>query len=228
MDVRIESLIDGARRARGTVVIVDVFRAFTTAAMALDRGASRIIMEAEPAEALPLRERGLGDLCTGEVDGRRPEGFDLGNSPYEMSQAAVAGKVIVQSTRAGTVGVASATEADEIYACAFVVAEATAREIRQADPGLVTVVAMGHNGRVRTDEDELCALYLRNLLAGRRPDTDAIRKLVLESGEVAKFRDPARPHFHPRDVEAALEINKYDFAIRVQKEDGLLVARRCG
>jgi 2-phosphosulfolactate phosphatase len=228
MDIRIESLIEGARRARGTAVIVDVFRAFTTAAAALDRGASRIVMVAEPAEALRLREQGLGDLCAGEVDGKRPDGFDFGNSPYEMSQAAVEGKVIVQSTRAGTIGVASATAADQIYTASFVVAEATARAIRRADPPLVTIVAMGRNARIRTDEDELCALHLRNLLEGRRPDVDATRKLVLESGEVAKFRDPELPHFHPRDVEAALEINKYDFAIRVQKEDGLPVARRCG
>ena len=35
MNIKIDSLLDGARRARGTVVIVDVFRAFTTAAVAL-------------------------------------------------------------------------------------------------------------------------------------------------------------------------------------------------
>ena len=39
MEIRIESLLEGARRAQGTVVIVDVFRAFTTAAVAFSRGA---------------------------------------------------------------------------------------------------------------------------------------------------------------------------------------------
>jgi 2-phosphosulfolactate phosphatase len=226
MDIKIESLIEGARRARGTAVIVDVFRAFTTAAVAFSRGTSRIVMVAEPDEALRLREQGLGDLCAGEVGGKRPEGFDFGNTPYEMAQAAVDGKVIIESTRAGTVGAASATGADEIYACSFVTAEATASAIREANPALLTIVAMGRNGRVRTDEDELCSLYLRNLLEGRRPDADAVRKLVLESGEVVKFRDPTQPHFHPRDIEAALEIDKFDFAIRVRRENGLLVARR--
>ena len=42
------------------------------------------------------------------------------------------------------------------------------------------------NAAVRTDEDELCALYLRNLLQGRRPDREAIRKLVLASGDGAQ------------------------------------------
>ena len=62
--------------------------------------------------------------------------------------------------------------------------------------------------------------------SGRRPDPDAVRKLVLESGEIGKFRDPNQPHFYPEDLEIALEMNKYDFAVRIRREDDLLVARR--
>jgi 2-phosphosulfolactate phosphatase len=227
MDIRIESLIDGARRARGTVVIIDVFRAFTTAAVALARGAERIVMVAGIDEALRLRDRGVGQVCVGEVDGKRPKGFDFGNSPFEVSQAPVQDKVVIQSTRAGTTGIAAATQAEAVYAGSFVVVEATARAIREQNPACVTLVAMGWNAQVRTDEDELCAMYLRNLLQGRRPDPEAVTKLVLESGEAAKFRDPGQPHFHPEDLDISLEMNKYDFAIRVRREDDLLVARRC-
>jgi 2-phosphosulfolactate phosphatase len=226
MEIRIESLFDGARRARGTVVIVDVFRAFTAAAVALARGADRIIMVAEVEEALRLRDRGVGDICVGEVNGMRPEGFEFGNSPYEMTQASLEGKVVIQSTRAGTTGVAAASQAEAVYGASFVVADATARAILKDNPAYVTIVAMGWNARVRTDEDELCTLYLRNRMQGRRPDPEAVRKLVLESGEVAKFRDPNQPHFHPQDLDIALEMNKYDFAVRIRREDDLLVARR--
>lgn len=228
MEIRIESLLEGARRARGVVVIVDVFRAFTTAAVAFARGAERIVIVPEIEEALRLRDAGVGDVCVGEVNGIRPEGFDFGNSPHEMMQADLAGKVVIQSTRAGTVGVAAATGANEIYAGSLVVAEATARAIRRESPAEVTIVAMGWNAQVRTDEDELCALYLRNLMEGRRPDRDAVRKLVLASGEVGKFHDPAQPHFHPEDLQIALEIDKYDFAVRIFKEGEFLVARRQG
>jgi 2-phosphosulfolactate phosphatase len=228
MDIKIDSLIEGAQRARGTVVIVDVFRAFTTAAVALARGADRIVMVAKPAEALRLREQGVGDLCAGEVDGARPAGFDLGNSPHEMMQADVRDKVVIQSTRAGTVGAAAATLATAMYAGSFVVASATAQAIRRDGLSQVTIVAMGYNATVRTDEDEQCAMYLRNLLEGRRPDHDALRRLVLESGEIEKFQDPSRPHFHPQDVEIALAIDKYDFAVRIVREDERLVARRHG
>lgn len=228
MEVRIESLIEGARRARGVVVIVDVFRAFTTAAVAFARGADRIIIVPEVEEALRLRSAGGGDFCVGEVNGIRPEGFDFGNSPHELMQADLAGRVVILSTRAGTVGVKAAVGAAEIYAGSFVVADATARVIREAKHADVTVVAMGWNAAVRTDEDELCALYLRNLMQGRRPEREAVGKLVLASGEVAKFHDPAQPHFHPEDLQIALEIDKYDFAVRIFKEGEFLVARRQG
>jgi 2-phosphosulfolactate phosphatase len=228
MDIVVDSLLEGARRARGTVVIVDVFRAFTTAAIAFSRGATKIIMVAEPPEALALREQGLGEFCVGEVNGIRAEGFDFGNSPFEMTKADLEGRTIIQSTRAGTVGVAAATGADTIYVAALVTAKATAHAILHDAPGRVTIVAMGWNASVRTDEDELCALYLRNVMQGREPDTAALQTLLGTSGEVGKFNDPAQPHFHPQDCQWALDVNHFDFAIAVAKEDDLLVARRCG
>src|SRR5919106_6937592 len=109
MEIRLGSLVRDAREAEGTVIIIDVCRAFTTAAIAFDHGATQITLVAEVEEALDLHDRGIGDLLMGEVDGKRPEGFDFGNSPYEISQVDLTGKTLVQSTRAGTVGVASAT-----------------------------------------------------------------------------------------------------------------------
>ena len=105
MRILIDSLIEGARRAHGTVVIIDVFRAFTTEAVAFQRGAKKIILVGSPEEALRLRSEGIADLCVGEVRGIRPPEFDYNNSPYEMSQADLEGKVIAHSTMAGTVGV---------------------------------------------------------------------------------------------------------------------------
>ena len=102
MEIRVGSLLRDAREATGAAIIIDVFRAFTTAAIAFDHGAKDITLVAEVEEALALRERGIGDVLMGEVDGKRPEGFDYGNSPYEVSQVDFTGKSIVQSTRAGT------------------------------------------------------------------------------------------------------------------------------
>ncbi len=226
MDIRIDSLYRGAVEARGTVVIIDVFRAFTTAAVAFSNGAEKIILVAEVEEALSLRAQGAGDVCMGEVDGIRPEGFDYGNSPYELSQVDVAGKTLIQSTRAGTVGMSAAVNASRIYAGSLVIAEATTRAILRDAPALVTIVAMGAEARVHADEDEQCALYMRNLLQGRQPDHGAVRALVLAGAEAQKYADPQQPQFHPEDRDMALEIDSVPFAIGVEREDGLLVARR--
>ena len=226
MEIRMGSLLEGARDARGTAIIIDVFRAFTTAAVAFSRGASKIVLVAEVEEALALREQGRGDICMGEVSGFRPEGFDFGNSPFELSTADVEGKTLIQSTRAGTVGVVAASNADRVYVGSLIIAAATVEAVLRDSPDVVSIVAMGSEGTVRADEDEQCALYMRNLLQGRHPDRDAVRALVLAGGESQKYGDPSQPHFHPEDRDMALQIDTLPFAIEVSTEAGLLVARR--
>lgn len=229
MDIRIESLIDGAHRARGTVVVIDVFRAYTTASVAFFKGAERIVLVAEPQEALKLREDGVGELCMGEVGGKMPEGFDFGNSPHELSQAPdadVCGKTLIQSTRAGTVGACAVPASGPMFAASFVIAEATCHAIRQAAPELVTILAMGSGGLVRGDEDEQCALYLRNRLQGRHPDAEAVLSLARCGHEADGFGSPEMPFKPVADLEMALRIDTFDFAIQVSREDGLLIARR--
>jgi 2-phosphosulfolactate phosphatase len=56
-------------------------------------------------------------------------------------------------------------------------------------------------------------------------DPDAIRRLILAGGEVERFHDPARPYSHPEDVDIALNVDRYDFPIRVEFENGRPVAR---
>ena len=225
MDIHLFSLLEGARAATGTVVIIDVYRAYTTAAAAFLQGAEKIILVAEVNEALQLRAGGAGALCVGEVGGQRPPGFDVGNSPHEVSQLDLNGKTLIQSTRAGTVGAATAGGADRRFAAPPTVAAATARTIARQRPKQVSIVAMGAAGRRRTDEDAQCALYLRNLLEGRQPDPQAVRSLVLSGGESGKFDDPEQPWNHPEDRDWALRIDACDFAIAVEREAGLLVAR---
>jgi 2-phosphosulfolactate phosphatase len=225
MEISIHSLLDGATMAIGTVAVIDVFRAFTTAAVALANGASSIVMVRTVEEALALRDAGNGQICMGEVRGRAPDGFDFGNSPFEISTVDFRGKTIIQRTSAGTQGIVAARQAERLYATALVTADATTRALLSGSPDQVSLVAMGENGLKRTDEDELCAIHLRNRLEGRPGDADAIRRLILAGGEVGRFHDPARSYLHPKDVDIALDIDRYDFAVRVDFEDGRPVAR---
>jgi 2-phosphosulfolactate phosphatase len=225
VEISIHSLLEGATQATGTVAIIDVFRAFTTAAVALANGASAIVMVSSVEEALALRDAGVGQICMGEVRGRAPDEFDFGNSPFEVSEVNFGGKAIIQRTSAGTQGIVAANRADRLYATSLVTVNATARAMLAGSPKQITLVAMGDNGINRTDEDEVCAIHLRNRLEGRPGDRRGVQRLVLAGGEVGRFHDPARPHLHPQDVDIALDIDRYDFAIRVEYEDGRPVAR---
>jgi 2-phosphosulfolactate phosphatase len=135
------------------------------------------------------------------------------------------GKTIIQRTSAGTQGIVAAAGADRLYAASLVTAKATAAALASSGPERVALVAMGDSGIARTDEDELCALHLRNLLEGRPGNPEAVRQLILAGGEIARFNDPGRPHLDWQDVEIALDIDRYDFAIRVRMEDGRPVGR---
>jgi 2-phosphosulfolactate phosphatase len=84
---------------------------------------------------------------------------------------------------------------------------------------------MGNDGVTRADEDELCALHLRNLLEGRPGNSSAIREVVLAGPRIVDFHDPSKAHLHPEDLEVARDIDRYDFAVRITQEDGRLVAR---
>jgi len=226
MEVSIHSLLEGAERATGWVAVIDVFRAFTTAAVALANGASRIVMVRTVEEAMALRDAGVGQICMGEVHGRAPDGFDFGNSPFEISSVDFHGKTIVQRTSAGTQGiVAAGSRAERLYAASLVTADATVRALLSGSTEQVSLVAMGDNGIKRTDEDELCAIHLRNRLEGRPGDADAICRLILAGGEVGRFYDPARPYLHQEDIDIALDVDRYDFTVRVDFEDGRPVAR---
>jgi 2-phosphosulfolactate phosphatase len=224
MKVEIANLEQGARQARGIAVIIDVFRAFTTAAHAFERGAKEILMLGDGDTALALKASGRADLCMGEAEGRKVDGFDFGNSPHAVSQADLSGKVLAQKTSNGTRGLLAATGAEEIYTGAFVTAAATVRCIRARGPETVCIVAMGAAERPAA-EDEVCALYHRALLQGLSPDKEALRTLVASLVPPANQQLVASGDYPPEDRDLALAADSKNFAIRVVTEDGMLVAR---
>jgi hypothetical protein len=65
----------------------------------------------------------------------------------------------------------------------------------------------------------------RTVWKADRGVADTVRRLILAGGEVGRFHDPARPYLHPEDVDIALDINRFDFAVRVEFEKGRPVAR---
>ena len=75
-------------------IVIDVLRATTMITRWFELGGGELYPVKSPDDArnfvAELRERGLSPLLMGEVNGIPPEGFDLGNSPLELSQKILA------------------------------------------------------------------------------------------------------------------------------------------
>ena len=81
MNVRVTQFIDGARSATGHAVIVDVFRAFTTAAVGIGAGARELVLVSDPEQALAMQKEDSKLFLTGEIADWPIPGFDAGNLP---------------------------------------------------------------------------------------------------------------------------------------------------
>lgn len=209
----------GAAGAQGTAVVIDVLRAFTTSAVALAGGAAGIVLCTDVDDALRLRADGTVDVVMGEIDGARPPAFDLSNSPVEVAAADVRGRRIAHRTTAGTRGVVAASSARRVLAASFVVASATARAIAGAPPPWCFVVT-GRHSDLDGDDDAACADLIEALAAGATPDREPLLERVRRSTAGRRCLDPGAPDFLPADLDAALDIDRYAFAMPVVERAG--------
>lgn len=150
------------------VVVIDVIRAFTTAAVAFERGVTEIACAPSVQIGRDLRRRHPDRLLAGEVDGLRPADFDFGNSPSEMAAARLDGRRLVQATTNGTLGLARCPDPAALLAVSALTVGATARWIAAHHPDVPrTLICTG-----RTAEDRACANHLAGLLDGSAPARD--------------------------------------------------------
>ena len=81
MEIQILQLTEGAKKAKGLTVVIDVFRAFSTACYVFAAGAEKIIPVEHVEEAFNLKKTLTNVVMLGERLERKVPGFDFGNSP---------------------------------------------------------------------------------------------------------------------------------------------------
>jgi 2-phosphosulfolactate phosphatase len=196
MKVEILEFTDGAKKARGVTVIIDVFRAFSVACYAYDAGSVRIIATSTVEDAFKLRRSYSNSVLVGERDEQKIEGFDFGNSPTEIIKADLTGKTVIHTTTAGTQGLVNALNADRLLTGSFVNAGAVIRYIKSIDPPLVSLVAMGYRAVYSAEEDLLCAKLIASGLNNRSDISDSdIFNLKNSSGK--RFFIPENLDYSP-------------------------------
>lgn len=221
MNIEILEFVEGARKAKGVVVIIDVFRAFSVECYAVDAGAARIIATSEVDEAFALKKLYRNSVLVGERHEKKIEGFEFGNSPTEIIKADLTGKTVIHTTTAGTQGLMNASNADVILTGSFVNANAIVKYIKFLNPDQVSLVAMGYRATISAEEDLLCAELISASLKGNNSvSEERIADLRNTSGK--RFFNSENIDFSPpTDFFLCTMVNRFDFVLKaIKRADG--------
>lgn len=209
-----------------TVVVIDVLRSFTSAAVMLARGARAIYPVERIAAATALLADMTQPLSVGAVGGGDPvPGFDFGNSPSQLMQADLAGRQVVMTTAAGVRGLQRFRQARRLYAASLVCAGATAEAIRATGADEVCFVITGEWVDRDGDEDMACADYIEALLRGDAVSPELFIQRVRDSDFGQRFTAGTWPNLPLADLDLAAQTDIFDFAMPVQREGALLAIR---
>jgi 2-phosphosulfolactate phosphatase len=160
VDIELRARDAGEAVRRGDLIIViDALRSGTSIVHALSSCAEAVIPVLSLREAYKFRAQHPEYLLAGERGGRRPAGFDLGNSPLEFSSGVVGGRTLVMTTTSGTAALVRSRKAKWVLVGAFLNAEAVAEkaeEIASREGIDISFVLAGEKGKFSL-EDALCA-----------------------------------------------------------------------
>jgi 2-phosphosulfolactate phosphatase len=209
--------IEGARKARGLAVVIDVLRSFTVSAYALAGGARECRLVTTTGEARALAASIPGALLCAEEEGLPVQGIAISNSPTQIVAADLAGKILIQRSSAGTPVAAAVREGIDIFAASLVVASATVQACLLRNPPVLTLIASADY-----PEDHACARYMEAIARGETPDLDRLLKPLRESERYTLLMSGAWPGFPPTDLELALEPDRFSFAMPAIRQPGYL------
>lgn len=216
MNIQIIEGVEGARKAKGTAIIIDVLRAATVASYLLDRGITSITPVSTSQEAFEFKKKNPDLLLVGEDKGIKIEGFDIGNSPSEIKLLKNLGnKKAVHRSSTGTQGLVNATNAKEIIFGSFVCAKPILEYLKVTKPTEIMFVPM------YALEDQLFAEYMKDRLLEKNEISmnDIKVKLFDHDWLQSSFLNPNNADFPEDDFHLSLVVDTLDFfpIIRNQK-----------
>ena len=204
-------LVAGDLAGRG-VVVIDALRATTTVITALANGAKAVIPAASSEEAVRLASNLEKDgvVLAGERKSVKIEGFALGNSPREMTAAAVGGKTIVLATTNGTPALVAAQGGDPVLVGAPVNFKALAAQARAAldRRGDLVIVCAGRDKQFAIEDAYTAGRLIKAVKKGIRKLAwnDAARAAVALTTEFASWEEALE------ESEAARQLAEVDLA----------------
>ena len=156
---------------RASVAVIDVFRASTTILCLMENGAPRIAVTFSVTTALDLKKQGY--VVVGERGGRPLPGFDLDNSPSQVSSRDWDSCDVVVTTSNGTRALVAVGHSPDVIVAGFRNLEATVHYLGRSRQPSIGLIPIGSQDEPRA-EDELCAQALAALLRGEPVDVESL------------------------------------------------------
>lgn len=213
------------------VVIIDVLRATSVIANALNNGASKIKTVASIEDAFMHKANDPALILGGERNAQKVTGFDFGNSPLEYSREKITGKTVLLCTTNGTQAVEKSKGAKRILVASFLNLKSLTDYLIKINEDTV-VICSGTNGNFSLD-DGLCAgLLLHELRKSKAVSTNDFGELLLLPFESEKFdlKDTLKKAAHLKyleskgygsDIHYCMEINRLDI-LPIWETDGFI------
>ena len=225
MKIEIIYTFQNANKAKGLAVIIDVFRAFSTACFVMNNGVKKIICVDDIDLAYNLKKENPEYILMGERHDIVPDGFDFGNSPAEVENVDFSGKTVIYTTTRGTQAIARAIDAKEIITGSFVNAQAVINYIKSANYKLVSLVCTDTS--TPKNEDIMCADYIKSCLEGKSLDFSEIKTHLINHPCSSRFLNSAVKAARKREFDLCLTLDKFSFILKATKqEDGLIYLER--
>lgn len=171
-----EHLAEGGRDA--VTVAIDVIRA-TTTAVTVVAGGRRCLVAASIEDAVALAGDLEDPLLAGELGGWQPYGFDLQNSPAEVSRQEHGGRPVILLSTSGTRLMREAAAAGTAYAACLRNARAQATDLIDRHER-VRLLGADSRGEFREEDQLCCAWIARSLVEAGWTEADAETQRVLE------------------------------------------------
>ena len=162
---------------RDAIVCIDVIRATTTLITSVAQG--RVTHPAvSVSEAMTVARTLKDPLLAGEVNGIRPGGFEIQNSPAAVAARADVWRPLVLVSTSGTQLIANAKPCSAVYIASFQNITATADHLASRHRR-VAIIGAGSLGEFRC-EDQMAAAWLAGMLVdwGFRPEDELTSALV--------------------------------------------------
>lgn len=153
-----------------TVVVVDILRATSCMTTAFAHGIDHIRPFAKLEDCFAMKDHGY--FTAGERDGKKVEGCDFGNSPFEYMAPELRGKKIAFTTTNGTQAIAKSAGAHEIVIGSFLNLTTVAHYLRESENN-VLVVCAGWKGKVNLEDTLFAGALVEILKDSIEPDCDA-------------------------------------------------------